>query len=290
MLDFLESQRSNQKQRRAKKVRRIILGVFVIVVVGVGIGIVHAPVFTIDEIVVEGNKLLSQQGIIDSLQRSLEKRGFIKNLLFSDNSALLAMIEQSTLSQELQMDHPTIASAVVDVDPISGRMVVHIQERTQYGAWCSEQFVEPLRAEDDASSEEDVPAVTQERVLRCEWFDEQGIVFSEAPALEGALIHKVIDRSGMIPQQGDYVLDQEFIPHLREIFSFLEESGIGIHTLVLSDRSSAEIFSFHPDYPPLYFSLRHDPSYGLAGLEKIDQSLSELEYIDLRVKNRVYYK
>ncbi|MBI3638427.1 hypothetical protein HY227_01640, partial [Candidatus Wolfebacteria bacterium] len=43
--------------------------------------------------------------------------------------------------------------------------------------------------------------------------------------------------------------------------------------------------------PMVYFSLRTDPIFGLSAIESLKKiGLQKLEYIDLRVENRAYYK
>jgi len=43
--------------------------------------------------------------------------------------------------------------------------------------------------------------------------------------------------------------------------------------------------------PKIYFSLRFDPGFGLSAIESLKSTgLDKIDYIDLRVENRAYYK
>ena len=78
-----------------------------------------------------------------------------------------------------------------------------------------------------------------------------------------------------------------------KIFEVLEKSDLKIKSLRLERLELQEIIADSPgnSLPKIYFSLRIDPGFTLAAIESIKNlGLEKVEYIDLRVENRVYYK
>ena len=74
-----------------------------------------------------------------------------------------------------------------------------------------------------------------------------------------------------------------------KIFEILEKSGLKIKSLKLEDIALQEIIT--DSSPKIYFSLRIEPNFALAALQSLENiGFEKMEYIDLRVENRAYYK
>lgn len=136
-------------------------------------------------------------------------------------------------------------------------------------------------------------STNQSKSVMCGWFDQDGVLFAEAPQAEGNLIYKVDDASGGSLALGDKVLEERLIPNLFKIFSFLEQSGFNERNLKLENLALEEIATdaIATSSPKIYFSLRFDPAFGLKALESDKKEiLNKAKYLDLRVENRIYYK
>ena len=125
----------------------------------------------------------------------------------------------------------------------------------------------------------------------CYWFDKKGVLFDKAPQTEGEIIYKVKDFSGRELNIGGRAIDETLFGNLLKIFEVLDKSGLGIKTLRLNEMNLEEIISESPSAPKIYFSLRINPFFGLSVLQSLKNfGLEKIEYIDLRVENRGYYK
>ena len=127
----------------------------------------------------------------------------------------------------------------------------------------------------------------------CWWIDKKGVVLAEAPFLEGNLINKIGDYSERQLKIGEVVLKNNLFDNLVEIFNVLNESSLKAKSLKIEDIELEEVVvdPLNNFFPIIYFSLRNSPNFSLAAFEYLNGiGLKNVQYIDLRVENRVYYK
>ena len=89
---------------------------------------------------------------------------------------------------------------------------------------------------------------------------------------------------------GEKVLPDVYFANVLKIFDMFKRNDININQLEIKNPDLYEIESTDSHYPKFIFDLREDPSFADRGISKIKDTLSKLEYVDLRVKNRIYYK
>lgn len=149
------------------------------------------------------------------------------------------------------------------------KIVVRVTERIPYGIWCAGT---------------DAP--------ECFWFDEDGYVFKRGLSSEGNIIKSVSDISGRPMGLGSAVLPDDFFSNLKSIFDVLEKSGIGARSIELKDLSFEEVIAKTAEGPVINFSLRFSSAGSLDLLKTLKSggSFSKLQYVDLRIQNRAYYK
>jgi len=126
----------------------------------------------------------------------------------------------------------------------------------------------------------------------CFWFDEDGYIFKRGIPSEGNIIKSVNDLSGRKLGLGNTVLHNNFFLNLKSAFEVLEKSGIGVRTIELKDLSLEEVIAKTSEGPLVYFSLRFSSANSLDLLKTLKEgkSFSKLQYVDLRIQNRAYYK
>jgi hypothetical protein len=162
--------------------------------------------------------------------------------------------------------YPEIEKISVKKDYWNRIVGIKAEKREKFGIWCLAE--------------------------KCFWFDKNGVVFGEAPEMEGGLIRRVSDFSGRQIKKGDLVLENNFTGNLVKIFGVLETAGLGT-SLKLENIELQEITALpaKEGLPEIYFSLRFDPSFGTSVLRELEtKGLNGIVYIDLRSENRAYYK
>lgn len=164
---------------------------------------------------------------------------------------------------------PQIESINIEKHYWGKKIEVKVVERFPYGTWC-------LGSE----------------APECFWFDENGYIFKRGTPSEGNIIKSVNDFSGRKLGLGNTVLDNSFFLNLKGAFEVLEKSGIGARAIELKDLALEEIVAKTTEGPLIYFSLRFSSanSVELLGTLGESKSFSKLQYVDLRIPNRAYYK
>jgi hypothetical protein len=129
----------------------------------------------------------------------------------------------------------------------------------------------------------------------CFYFDKNGIAFENAPNTSGSLIDLVKDYSQKELKIGDEVLSKDLINNILEIKDeLLQKIGLKIMSFDITSYPAEELRVVTNESWYILFSLKRNIKSQLLALkvaldEKI-QNRSGLEYVDLRIENRIYYK
>ncbi|KKQ23310.1 MAG: hypothetical protein US36_C0002G0035 [Candidatus Wolfebacteria bacterium GW2011_GWC1_37_10] len=203
------------------------------------------------------------QKIIGKYKIFLAGQSKIKAILGTDNILVWENSEEFLKSQ------PHISEFSIEKDYLNREIKIKISDREKFGIWC----------------------LSGQNPSNCWWFDKHGLIFEKAPLVEGEMIYKINDFSGRDLKIGDLAISGYLFQNLSKIFGVLEKLEINIRTFQLSELSSQEISTESALYPKIYFSLRIDPNLSIATLQSLKKTgWNKIEYIDLRVENRAFYK
>lgn len=176
--------------------------------------------------------------------------------------------------QSPRIENPHLASVSFQRNFLSKVLTLVVTEREKYGVWCGES----------ASSTNAV------QVANCFWFDKNGVLFREAPMVEGTLIPKIRDFTGRNLTIGNTIFEGRFTSDVLRIFELFQRAQIALIDLRVDDLASQELTADLLQKVPVYFSLRFDPSFALPALLDLKSKLTQLSYIDFRSQNKVFYK
>jgi hypothetical protein len=255
---------------KRRKVRRAlfwggILLVTGLLIVGLVWVVVRSNFFKVRDVEINGATYIAEESILDFLKLHAAQ-GKLASVLGSDN--ILAW--PNSLSESDLAELPAVSSLRIEKHRFERKVRVSVVERERVGIWCFAQ-ADPKR---------------------CFWFDPNGTLFLPAYSAEGNLISVLADYSRGPLALGDTVLQSRFMPNLISIFSALEDIHLSVREVRLNDLNKEEVEAHTYEGPKLLFSLRF-PAAGvpnaIAAVQKITR-LSELQYIDFRVENKVYYK
>lgn len=243
-------------------------GIFLVlglIIVGILWVVVYSGVFAIKDVRITGTTYVAPEDVRGFLESNVAQ-GAVTRFLGSRN--ILSWPEK--FSGDALRGLPAAAELNIQKDHFRRTVTVTVSERERLGIWCFEEAD---------------PQV-------CFWFDPAGVLFLPAYAAEGNLTPVLHDHSRPALALGDTVLPSRMLPNLLAIFDALRSIRLSISEVRLDNLALEEVHAATYDGPKLLFSLRF-PIVGLqASIDAVAEKmpLSQLEYIDFRVENKVYYK
>jgi hypothetical protein len=139
------------------------------------------------------------------------------------------------------------------------------------------------------------PAFAEATAGKCFYIDKQGIIFEEAPQTSGSLILLIKDYSQRGLELGKEIFSEDLMTSVLKIRNDLD-SEMNIKTLsfdvstfpvkdlkVITNESWYVLFDAERDIKSQLLGLK-------AALKEKIKDRKNLEYIDLRIENRIYYK
>ncbi|MFA4827499.1 MAG: hypothetical protein WC596_04625 [Candidatus Shapirobacteria bacterium] len=254
---------------------------FLALVFGGGYLVYASDFFKIKNIEVAGVKDFSQEDLVASLKDFFKNQSKISSFLGPDN-ILVWRAEASPFLAK----NPQLKNLNIEKDIFNRSVKINAQEREKFGIWCLE--INSISDQETTSSTLDNGFKEE----NCYWFDKEGVVFVEAPVIEGELFNKVIDSTGRNLKSGDKVLDDRLLENFVKVFEVFDAVNLKSKTIFINDLKTEEIAVMPAGFPKTLFSLRFDPRFSIVAIDILKKSgrWQKVEYADFRVENKVYYK
>lgn len=214
------------------------------------------------DVEIVGNKVLADSALLSLVESEIIKKDKWRSLFGTDNFIFWWGVSQEEIFQRL----PLLANLEINTTPLEREIVITVAERKLRGVWCLA----------DGS---------------CLVFDNEGIVFANAPRIEGTLILKVTDENHRTLRLGEAVLPQPL--WFDNLMNFLD--GLGNEVILAVRIKSLELREGVVELaagPDLHFSLESIPPELPNVLENLkrETNFSGLESVDFRVPNKIYYR
>lgn len=225
-----------------------------------------SPVFQIKQIEFQGLEQLKKDDLLSDLRqtgREISQKSFLLRLLPFEK---ILFWENKKIAEIIPRRNNLISEAYSSVNFLKRFLIITIQERKGEVVWC------------------------QKFSGDCFWIDKLGIAFREAPFTEGSIFTRVDDSSNRILIIGKSVLENDLIENFFAVKNFLSNLDIKSYNFNFSKPENQEIEAVLTDGPKIYFSLRFKPDEFLKPLLELKNNFPKIQYIDLRVKNRIYYQ
>lgn len=225
--------------------------------------------FLIKEVRISGNEEISEQEIEDLTNGYLNKSyllGFIKpflNILFTSSKS----IEHS-----VRTNFPIIDEVNVNKELFARILTVDIKEREIAGIWC----------QNDSD--------------KCFYFDKDLVLFKVAPKFSGGVFLTMEDGRSRDFNLADTFDDKVLFEKIILTRDILDEIKTVDYSSFFLPEGSFEFWIKTKEGWYVYLDKENDIPTQLVALKKfLEEKLSAtrrqtLQYIDLRVNNRIYYK
>ena len=187
----------------------------------------------------------------------------------------LLILSKSRLKSELSTVFPDVTNIEI-TKKLFHTIKIDFQKRAQIGVWCH-------------------PMGGQPQADHCFYFDKEGVIFKEAPQTEGGLIFKVIDISKDKAALGDKVLDNNKISFIIAFSRKINENNkFKILEFKIKPKPSIDLEAVTDRNWSIYLDENQEPATTannlITILEEVVKKTENLEYVDLRIPGRIFYK
>lgn len=268
--DFLASSRKRRRKILILKTV-VVFVIFVAVFAGV-VAFFRIPYFQVEKIEISGNILISGDNLTNGIKTKLEGRYFG---LFPKTNIFLIPKEEilTVLPQEIKR----IKNITIDKEYF-GVVAVKIEERSNAALFCEKE--------------------------NCAYVDENGFVFEKAPYFSGAVFLKLIDQKsldktptrpagGVEEYIGSNLIEDSEFKKILEFAGLASEIGNGIAEIVLKKENIYEFYT--QEGWKIILNDKNKPQSAYLNLvtaleSNIKDKRTNLDYIDLRLGNKIYFK
>lgn len=192
---------------------------------------------------------------------------------------------EEKISNQIREKFPELKSVDFQKKIKTRALLVSISGRDASAVWCPAWF--------DPSSSSTLTAQPENE--KCFFIDEQGFVFQEAPILSGSMFATIFDVSFAGKGLGSTGLEKSKLDFILEAKKEIISKNLDLGDFLIRPESTAEIELLSPDGWRVYLDLASSAATQIDSLaraltEEIKEKKNQLEYVDLRVPGRIYYK
>jgi len=259
----------NKRKKRKIRAAFLVVSSLIAFIVFTVYALFFSGWFSVNEVRVSGNKEVSEEEIKNSIIGHLDRAyllGYIKpfsNIFFTDSEEIAGLLTEK---------FPIIKVVNVNKKFFSGNLNVEIGEREVVGIWC------------------------QSGGDKCFYFDKDKVFFKPAAKFSGEVFLNIEDGRGRDFSLADSFDDQELLEKMNLAKSILDELKFVAYSNFFLGPGSFEFWIKIKEGWSVYLDKESDIPTQLVALKKfLEEKLSPerrrtLQYIDLRVNNRIYYK
>jgi len=245
------------RKKKAKRRRSMLFLMCLIFLIVLGYILFFSPIFKIQAIEISGNKEVEAEEI---------KNNF--------NYGNIFLITENKVKNDLIKKIPKISDVEIKKNLIKRSVKLTIKEREEIGIVCQAQ---------------------EDLIENCFYIDNQGVIFEQALQTSGSLILLIKDYSQREFYLGKEIFEQrivDFISQVRQSLSLEIDLMILDFNILSFPAKDLKVMTNEGWY--IIFDLEGDIKNQLrsieAALEEKIKDRESLEYVDLRIENRIYYK
>lgn len=263
-----ESPKMIERRRKRRKVKLYSTLVLAVVLLGVLAYLSRLNGITISNIVIKGNSSTSS----DSIEK-IVKNQLAGNYLFILPKENSIIYPRSDIREEILVQIKRISEVSLEVESLT-TLNVEVFERSPDAAWCK-----------TASGKE-----------KCFFMDSSGFIYSEAPEFSGSVFLKYYGNLSGDPVGKRFLPEEEF-GKLADFLGLVKKINLDIASVSIDQFGDIEasikgdgklIFNKDQDFSKLVDDLNSILSDESFQTEL--ESGSNLDYIDLRFGNKVYFQ
>lgn len=250
-----------ERKKRKKKIITILIVILVVSIISLIAYYSHHERININQIVISENRHINDDLVIEDVNSILSGNYL---LVFSKSNFLI--FPRTEVKKYLD-NLPAVSDVKVKVSNLN-TLNIEVVEYEEVLRWCGESYLNPTD---------------------CFLVNDKGDIFARDLVSEVPRIYGVIDQEDVI---GKKILDIDEFDNLMQLIKGLDTE------IDFIDTEDSETFALHTTAGPyILVTLDNSPEEIISNLRTVrdteeinDVQLGNLEYIDLRFGNRVYYQ
>lgn len=274
-----------KKVRRNKALSRFIWTLVILVVLFIGLGLLsHIPKVIIREVDVSGTKVLNGEEISQNIKEYLEG-----NIAIFYARGNVFLYSKNKLESFILEKFPRVYR-VVEITRDGRKLNIVLEERQAAFTWCGD--IAPVYA-------------LRFEKRDCYFLDQTGFIFDTSPFFTpGVYLAFYGGIKSDVEPIGQTLITQNSIMDFGRLSEVFEKLSLPIHSVVIKSDGQNEfllnIFTTTNNYAKIFFNEDiplleiESKIYSAVAEESFTEQFSdsdlELEYIDTRFSNRVFYK
>ena len=226
----------------------------------------------------------------------------ISNIIPQNNIILAPLNEIKNVILE---DFPEIKQVNIYRNLTDIGLVIEIEERENIGIWCKykeiEKILEPISTstEENIEDDETVEKIIEKRVGECFQIDKDGVIYKKSLLVKSSSVLNIFSSRDQSAKIRDTIIPLEIIDFILEI----KEESKNIKTdnmlsVLISDFDFISIEDLRGTTSlgwQVYFDPTHSVNSQIEALEivlnqQIKENYKNLDYVDLRIEGKIYYK
>lgn len=300
-----------EKKQRSKHKKIIFGALFLIILAGAIYFFFFSAIFQIKKAGVIASEKNISADLVAQVQNSV--REFFQTRFFFVRRDNLFVFQENELKDYLISKFPEISDAKIErsseKNPVEREIKVHLMKREMAAIWCGADLAPAAADEFKPVEEENFEPPTsaaviipdseevrpKEEIKDCFYVDREGVVFEEAPLTFGALIVLVKDFSGDEISLGAKIAEPKTVKFILDVRDWLaKNSDVSLAEFSI-DKEDRQLRGLTAEGWQIVFNESQTAAeQGFIVKKVLEEEIKDkrqgLEYIDLRIENRVYYK
>lgn len=300
-----------EKKQRSKHKKIIFGALFLIIFAGAIYFFFFSPFFQIKNAGVIAEEKNISSDLVAQVQNSV--RDFFQTRYFFVRKDNLFIFQENELKDYLISKFPEISDAKIErsseKNPSEREIKIYLVKRDMAAIWCGADLAPAATDEFKPVEEENFESATseaaiipdseearpKEEIKKCFYVDREGVVFEEAPLTFGALIVLVKDFSGDEISLGARIAEPKTVKFILDARDWLaKNSDVSLAEFSI-DKEDRQLRGLTSDGWQIVFNDSQTAAEQGFIIKKIlEQEIKDkrrdLEYVDLRIENRIYYK
>ncbi len=273
--------KENRYKRKKRKSFKLILfgGLFFCLLGGAVYFAVWSDFFWIEEVEFvdspsgkEKISLIVQKNLEEKIWRVIPQKSIV-------------LIPVNKIRNNILNSFPEIKEVVIQKKP-PNILEIKIEKREMIGIWCQIKELEQKKEETATSTE----SILDKEIDKCFHIDKEGVIFKESPLIKGSLILNIYGYKNRPAELRDDIASPEIMDFILSV-----RDGLPLKSNDFEIVSIEDLRTKMPAGWQIYFNPSYSVNSQLNALkmileEEIKKNIDSLEYIDLRIEGRVYYK